>query len=165
MLELLICQPGDALKSSLLDLFTPSMYFALSRLILSMSQVEAQAQCLSHWTTELEKHVPAHLESDGMIRTPNYWLFVFVRDYDEHSQLLSRVQKLELEFSQMRSELLTGESVRTSCEKKIDVIHQKVGSVTVTVRLGTPWFGWLVALGFCGFWLLFSNFHEMHCKK
>ncbi|XP_064887622.1 SUN domain-containing protein 1 isoform X9 [Columba livia] len=59
-----------------------------------------------------------------------------MRDYDEHSQLLSRVQKLELEFSQMRSELLTGESVRTSCEKKIDVIHQKVDAqVKESVRL------------------------------
>lgn len=48
MLELLICQPGDVLKSSLLDLFKPSKYFALSRLILSMSQVEAQAHSVYH---------------------------------------------------------------------------------------------------------------------
>ncbi|XP_040430069.1 SUN domain-containing protein 1 isoform X10 [Cygnus olor] len=44
---------------------------------------------------------------------------------DEHNQLLSRVKKLELELSQVKSELLTGESVKTSCEK-IDVIHEKV---------------------------------------
>ncbi|KFQ32102.1 SUN domain-containing protein 1, partial [Mesitornis unicolor] len=39
------------------------------------------------------------------------------RDDDEHSQLLSKVKKLELELSQMKSELLTGESMKTSCEK------------------------------------------------
>ncbi|XP_035195664.1 SUN domain-containing protein 1 isoform X12 [Oxyura jamaicensis] len=44
---------------------------------------------------------------------------------DEHNQLLSRVKKLELELSQVKSELLTGESAKTSCEK-IDVIHEKV---------------------------------------
>lgn len=48
-----------------------------------------------------------------------------IRDGDEHNQLLSRVKKLELELSQVKSELLTGESVKTSCEK-IDVIHEKV---------------------------------------
>ncbi|XP_075624104.1 SUN domain-containing protein 1 isoform X4 [Balearica regulorum gibbericeps] len=48
-----------------------------------------------------------------------------VRDDDEHSQLLSKVKKLELELSQMKSELLTGESAKTACEK-IDVIHEKV---------------------------------------
>ncbi|KFV54842.1 SUN domain-containing protein 1 [Gavia stellata] len=48
-----------------------------------------------------------------------------MRDDDEHSQLLSKVKKLELELSQMKSELLTGESVKTSCEK-IDVIHEKI---------------------------------------
>ncbi|XP_031462764.1 SUN domain-containing protein 1 isoform X1 [Phasianus colchicus] len=48
-----------------------------------------------------------------------------VRDGDEHNQLLSRVKKLELELSQVKSELLTGESMKTSCEK-IDVIHEKV---------------------------------------
>ncbi|XP_071671142.1 SUN domain-containing protein 1 isoform X7 [Patagioenas fasciata] len=59
-----------------------------------------------------------------------------MRDYDEHNQLLSRVQKLELEFSQMRLDLLTGESVRTSWEKKIDVIHQKVDAqVKESVKL------------------------------
>ncbi|XP_065501351.1 SUN domain-containing protein 1 isoform X2 [Caloenas nicobarica] len=59
-----------------------------------------------------------------------------MRDYDEHSQLLSRVQKLELEFSQMKLELLTGESARASYEKKIDVIHQKVDAqVKESVKL------------------------------
>ncbi|NXQ94249.1 SUN1 protein, partial [Sagittarius serpentarius] len=48
-----------------------------------------------------------------------------VRDDDEHSQLLSKVKNLELELSRMKSELLTGESVKMSCEK-IDVIHEKV---------------------------------------
>ncbi|XP_019476404.1 SUN domain-containing protein 1 isoform X2 [Meleagris gallopavo] len=48
-----------------------------------------------------------------------------IRDGDEQNQLLSRVKKLELELSQMKSELLTGGSVKTSCEK-IDVIHEKV---------------------------------------
>ncbi|KAM6379067.1 SUN domain-containing protein 1 isoform 3-T5 [Pluvialis apricaria] len=58
-----------------------------------------------------------------------------VRDADEHTQLLSKVKKLELELSQMKSELLTGESVKTSCEK-IDVIHEKVGAqVKESVKL------------------------------
>ncbi|XP_037238823.1 SUN domain-containing protein 1 isoform X9 [Falco rusticolus] len=48
-----------------------------------------------------------------------------VRDDDEHNQLLSRIKKLELELTQMKSELLTGESVKTSCEK-LDVIPEKV---------------------------------------
>ncbi|OXB82726.1 UNVERIFIED_CONTAM: hypothetical protein H355_000424 [Colinus virginianus] len=48
-----------------------------------------------------------------------------MRDGDEHNQLLSRVKKLELELSQVKSDLLTGDSVKTSCEK-IDVIHEKV---------------------------------------
>ncbi|XP_072205791.1 SUN domain-containing protein 1 isoform X7 [Excalfactoria chinensis] len=48
-----------------------------------------------------------------------------IRNGDEHNQLLSRVKKLELELSQVKSELLTGESAKTSCEK-IDVIHEKV---------------------------------------
>ncbi|XP_040445587.1 SUN domain-containing protein 1 isoform X8 [Falco naumanni] len=48
-----------------------------------------------------------------------------VRDNDEHNQLLSRIKKLELELTQMKSELLTGESVKTSCEK-LDVIPEKV---------------------------------------
>ncbi|XP_042720461.1 SUN domain-containing protein 1 isoform X7 [Lagopus leucura] len=48
-----------------------------------------------------------------------------IRDGDEHNQLLSRVKKLELELSQVKSELSTGESVKTSYEK-IDVIHEKV---------------------------------------
>ncbi|XP_075021337.1 SUN domain-containing protein 1 isoform X3 [Calonectris borealis] len=58
-----------------------------------------------------------------------------VRDDDEHSQLLSKVKKLELELSRMKSELLTGESVKTSCEK-IDVIHEKVDAqVKESVKL------------------------------
>ncbi|KFV01627.1 SUN domain-containing protein 1 [Pterocles gutturalis] len=55
-----------------------------------------------------------------------------VRDYDEHTQLLSKVEKLELELSQMKSELLTGVSVKRSCEK-IDVIHQKAEYVKLVV--------------------------------
>ncbi|KAM6350729.1 SUN domain-containing protein 1 isoform 7-T10 [Alca torda] len=58
-----------------------------------------------------------------------------VRDDDEHSQLLSKVKKLELELSQMKSELLSGESVKMSCEK-MDVIHEKVGAqVKESVKL------------------------------
>uniref|UniRef100_A0A8C3KH64 Sad1 and UNC84 domain containing 1 n=1 Tax=Calidris pygmaea TaxID=425635 RepID=A0A8C3KH64_9CHAR len=58
-----------------------------------------------------------------------------VRDDDEHSQLLSKVKKLELELSQLKSELLSGESVRMSCEK-MDVIHEKVGAqVKESVKL------------------------------
>ncbi|XP_021267606.1 SUN domain-containing protein 1 isoform X4 [Numida meleagris] len=48
-----------------------------------------------------------------------------IRDGDEHNQLLSRVKKLEVELSQVKSELLSGEGVKKSCEK-IDVIHEKV---------------------------------------
>ncbi|PKU33963.1 sun domain-containing protein 1 isoform x1 [Limosa lapponica baueri] len=56
-------------------------------------------------------------------------------DDDDHSQLLSKVKKLELELSQLKSELLSGESVRTSCEK-MDVIHEKVGAqVKESVKL------------------------------
>ncbi|XP_074697246.1 SUN domain-containing protein 1 isoform X12 [Strix aluco] len=58
-----------------------------------------------------------------------------IRDDDEHNQLLSKVKKLELELSQMKSELLTEESVKTSCEK-IDVIHEKVDAqVKESVKL------------------------------
>ncbi|KAM9261848.1 SUN domain-containing protein 1 isoform 8-T10 [Cariama cristata] len=58
-----------------------------------------------------------------------------VRDDDEHSPLLSRVKKLEAELSQMKSELLTGESLKKSCEK-IDVIHEKVDAqVKESVKL------------------------------
>ncbi|KFQ17909.1 SUN domain-containing protein 1 [Merops nubicus] len=50
-----------------------------------------------------------------------------MRDDDEHIQLLSKVKKLELELSQMKSELLTEESVKTSCKKIHEtVIHEKV---------------------------------------
>ncbi|XP_027539405.1 SUN domain-containing protein 1 isoform X6 [Neopelma chrysocephalum] len=48
-----------------------------------------------------------------------------VRDDDQHSQLMSKIKMLELELSQMKSELLSGESVKTSCEK-VDAIHEKV---------------------------------------
>ncbi|XP_074775773.1 SUN domain-containing protein 1 isoform X3 [Athene noctua] len=58
-----------------------------------------------------------------------------MRDDDEHNQLLSKVKKLELELSQMKSELLTEESMKTSCEK-IDVIHEKVDAqVKESVKL------------------------------
>uniref|UniRef100_A0A8B9SEX2 Sad1 and UNC84 domain containing 1 n=1 Tax=Apteryx owenii TaxID=8824 RepID=A0A8B9SEX2_APTOW len=46
-------------------------------------------------------------------------------DGDEHNHLLSKVKKLELELSQMKSELLNWQSVKASCDK-IDVIHEKV---------------------------------------
>lgn len=39
----------------------------------------------------------------------------------------------------MKSELLTGESAKTSCEK-IDVIHEKVSSVTILVKLSNTRF-------------------------
>lgn len=58
---------------------------------------------------------------------PNNWLLVFVRDDDQYSLLMSKIKKLELELASMKSELLSGESVRTSCEK-MDVIHEKVSS-------------------------------------
>ncbi|XP_010141145.1 PREDICTED: SUN domain-containing protein 1 [Buceros rhinoceros silvestris] len=58
-----------------------------------------------------------------------------LRDDDEHDQLLSKVKKLELELSQMKSELLTDESVKTSCEK-MDVIQEKVDAqVRESVKL------------------------------
>lgn len=73
---------------------------------------------------------------------PNDWLLVFVRDDDQYSLLMSKIKKLELELSYMKSELLPGESVKTSCEK-MDVIHEKVGSatsLTVPVKFGITWF-------------------------
>ncbi|KAM9222502.1 SUN domain-containing protein 1 isoform 2-T3 [Leptosomus discolor] len=58
-----------------------------------------------------------------------------VRGDNEHNQLLSKVKKLELELSQLKSELLTEESVKTSCEK-IDAIHEKVDAqVKESVKL------------------------------
>ncbi|XP_017668938.1 PREDICTED: SUN domain-containing protein 1 isoform X5 [Lepidothrix coronata] len=58
-----------------------------------------------------------------------------VRDDDQHSQLMSKIKMLELELSQMKSELLSGGSVKTSCEK-IDVIHEKVDAqVRESVKL------------------------------
>ncbi|XP_066054521.1 SUN domain-containing protein 1 isoform X1 [Chamaea fasciata] len=48
-----------------------------------------------------------------------------VRDDDQYSLLMSKIKTLELELAYMKSELLSGESVKTSCEK-MDVIHEKV---------------------------------------
>ncbi|XP_025909733.1 SUN domain-containing protein 1 isoform X5 [Nothoprocta perdicaria] len=57
------------------------------------------------------------------------------RDGEEHNHLLSKVKKLELDLSQMKSELLNWQSVKTSCEK-IDVIHEKVDAqVKESIRL------------------------------
>ncbi|NXJ12075.1 SUN1 protein, partial [Odontophorus gujanensis] len=55
-----------------------------------------------------------------------------MRDGDEHNQLLSRVKKLELELSQVKSELLTGDSVKMSCEK-MDVDAQVKESVKMMI--------------------------------
>lgn len=54
---------------------------------------------------------------------------------------MSKIKKLELELASMKSELLSGESVKTSCEK-MDVIHEKVGStsLTVPVKFDITWF-------------------------
>ncbi|XP_075292834.1 SUN domain-containing protein 1-like [Opisthocomus hoazin] len=58
-----------------------------------------------------------------------------MRDDDEHNQLLSKIKKIELELSQMKSELLTAESLKKSCEK-IEVIHEKVNAqVKESVKL------------------------------
>ncbi|XP_064529165.1 SUN domain-containing protein 1 isoform X5 [Pseudopipra pipra] len=58
-----------------------------------------------------------------------------VRDDDQHSQLMSKIKMLELELSQMKSELLSEGSMKTSCEK-IDVIHEKVDAqVRESVKL------------------------------
>ncbi|KFP75433.1 SUN domain-containing protein 1 [Acanthisitta chloris] len=58
-----------------------------------------------------------------------------VRDDAQHSQLMSKIKSLELELAQMKSELLSGASVKTSCEK-IDVIHDKVDAqVRESVKL------------------------------
>uniref|UniRef100_A0A8C6YPK6 Sad1 and UNC84 domain containing 1 n=1 Tax=Nothoprocta perdicaria TaxID=30464 RepID=A0A8C6YPK6_NOTPE len=58
-----------------------------------------------------------------------------VLDGEEHNHLLSKVKKLELDLSQMKSELLNWQSVKTSCEK-IDVIHEKVDAqVKESIRL------------------------------
>ncbi|XP_029813772.1 SUN domain-containing protein 1 isoform X5 [Manacus vitellinus] len=58
-----------------------------------------------------------------------------VRDDDQHSQLMSKIKMLELELSQMKSELLSGGSMKTSCEK-VDVIHEKVDAqVRESVKL------------------------------
>ncbi|XP_032559844.1 SUN domain-containing protein 1 isoform X7 [Chiroxiphia lanceolata] len=58
-----------------------------------------------------------------------------VRDDDQHSQLMSKIKMLELELSQMKSELLSGGSVKTSCEK-VDAIHEKVDAqVRESVKL------------------------------
>ncbi|XP_068063118.1 SUN domain-containing protein 1 isoform X7 [Anomalospiza imberbis] len=58
-----------------------------------------------------------------------------VRDDDQYNLLMSKIKKLELELASMKSELLAGESVKTSCEK-MDVIHEKVDAqVKESVRL------------------------------
>ncbi|KAL9835700.1 SUN domain-containing protein 1 isoform 2-T5 [Geothlypis trichas] len=58
-----------------------------------------------------------------------------VRDDDQYSLLMSKIKNLELELASMKSELLSGESVRTSCEK-MDVIHEKVDAqVKESVKL------------------------------
>ncbi|XP_059718135.1 SUN domain-containing protein 1 isoform X5 [Haemorhous mexicanus] len=58
-----------------------------------------------------------------------------VRDDDQYSLLMSKIKKLELELASMKSELLSGESVKTSCEK-IDVIHEQVDAqVKESVKL------------------------------
>ncbi|XP_063027891.1 SUN domain-containing protein 1 isoform X3 [Melospiza melodia melodia] len=58
-----------------------------------------------------------------------------VRDDDQYSLLMSKIKKLELELASMKSELLSGESVKTSCEK-MDVINEKVDAqVKESVKL------------------------------
>ncbi|XP_039935490.1 SUN domain-containing protein 1 isoform X3 [Hirundo rustica] len=58
-----------------------------------------------------------------------------VRDDDQYSLLMSKIKKLELELASMKSELLSGESAKTSCEK-MDVIHEKVDAqVKESVKL------------------------------
>ncbi|XP_063270570.1 SUN domain-containing protein 1 isoform X2 [Prinia subflava] len=58
-----------------------------------------------------------------------------VRDDDQYSLLMSKIKKLELELAHMKSELLSGESVKTSCEK-MDVIQEKVDAqVKESVKL------------------------------
>lgn len=55
---------------------------------------------------------------------------------------MSKMKKLELELASMKSELLSGESVKTSCGK-MDVIHEQVGStssLTVPVKFDITWF-------------------------
>ncbi|KAM3662292.1 SUN domain-containing protein 1 isoform 2-T7 [Ammospiza maritima maritima] len=58
-----------------------------------------------------------------------------VRDDDQYSLLMSKIKKLELELASMKSELLSGENVKTSCEK-MDVINEKVDAqVKESVKL------------------------------
>ncbi|XP_058705807.1 SUN domain-containing protein 1 isoform X2 [Poecile atricapillus] len=58
-----------------------------------------------------------------------------VRDDDQYSLLMSKIKQLELDLAYMKSELLSGESVKTSCEK-MDVIHEKVDAqVKESVKL------------------------------
>ncbi|XP_030085368.1 SUN domain-containing protein 1 isoform X3 [Serinus canaria] len=58
-----------------------------------------------------------------------------VRDDDQYSLLMSKIKKLELELASMKSELLSGESVKTSCGK-MDVIHEQVDAqVKESVKL------------------------------
>ncbi|XP_057272778.1 SUN domain-containing protein 1 isoform X7 [Pezoporus wallicus] len=57
------------------------------------------------------------------------------REIDAQSQILARVKELELELSQIKSEVSTMESVKTSCGK-IDAIHGKVDAqVKESVKL------------------------------
>uniref|UniRef100_A0A672TX07 Sad1 and UNC84 domain containing 1 n=1 Tax=Strigops habroptila TaxID=2489341 RepID=A0A672TX07_STRHB len=57
------------------------------------------------------------------------------RGDDANSQILSRVKELELELSQIKSEVSTMESVKRSCGK-IDAIHEKVDArVKESVKL------------------------------
>ncbi|XP_065540510.1 SUN domain-containing protein 1 isoform X5 [Lathamus discolor] len=57
------------------------------------------------------------------------------REDDAQSQILARVKELELELSQIKSEVSTMESVKTSCGR-IDAIHEKVDAqVKESVKL------------------------------
>ncbi|XP_041257405.1 SUN domain-containing protein 1 isoform X2 [Onychostruthus taczanowskii] len=58
-----------------------------------------------------------------------------VRDDDQYSLLMSKIKNLELELASMKSELVSGESAKMSCEK-MDVIHEKVDAqVKESVKL------------------------------
>ncbi|XP_030140237.4 SUN domain-containing protein 1 isoform X3 [Taeniopygia guttata] len=58
-----------------------------------------------------------------------------VRDDDQYSLLMSKIKELELELASMKSKLLSGEGVKTSCEK-MDVILEKVDAqVKESVKL------------------------------
>ncbi|XP_021395398.2 SUN domain-containing protein 1 isoform X3 [Lonchura striata] len=58
-----------------------------------------------------------------------------VRYDDQHSLLRSKIEELELELASMKSKLLSGEGVKTSCEK-MDVVLEKVDAqVKESVKL------------------------------